>query len=365
MVSFFRSSRSGSSTQAPSSELISPTSSASHRLSSAPSFGGPFIPENGVFSPGLFSFHEGRGRARISPPPSPLCSSPPPVERRASEPVGIDNAASEQDRLPGYTLNASTPAQSQATAAPIPTYESALTQGISSPFFAGDRISDEWEDTYMREYFGSDDFRGERGGQPESHVNNTAGHGTESDEEEPLLPPQNARADRRFTFAGIDHRTPVSDGIVEPPVPETLSPPAGALLPPVYSPEVRTDELMLVSTAHLSPDHPASAFFNAISLNPSLFDGEEAASPVPLPIPSQTPDATGESNQVTGERSGVMTGGKKLNLTITSTNARRLNANNTGPLFIKIGRAGIVRGSIAVKGIDHAVGLEVAVSLSF
>lgn len=77
--------------------------------------------------------------------------------------MGIGNTASERDRLPGYTLNASTPAQSQATVAPIPTYESALTQGVSSPFFAGDRISDEWEDTYMREYFGQDDFHGERG----------------------------------------------------------------------------------------------------------------------------------------------------------------------------------------------------------
>ncbi|OXG21708.1 hypothetical protein C366_01391 [Cryptococcus neoformans Tu401-1] len=364
MVSFFRSSRSGSSSQAPSSELISPSSNASHRQLPVPSLGASLIPENGIFSPGLFSFHEGRGRARISPPPSPLSSSPPPVERRASEPVGIGNTASERDRLPGYTLNASTPAQSQATVAPIPTYESALTQGVSSPFFAGDRISDEWEDTYMREYFGQDDFHGERGEgeQPDTHVIDSAGHDSESDEDAPLLPPQHVLSDRRFTFAGIDtHRASVSDGIVEPPVLETQRPPAGAPLPPAYSPEVRRDELMLVSTAHLSPDHPASAFFNAISLNPSLFGGEETAGPVPLRIPSQTPDATGEINQVTNERPGLMTGGKKLNLTITSTNARRLNANNTGPLFLKLGRAEVVKGCIVVKGIDHAIGLEIAI----
>lgn len=60
-----------------------------------------------------------------------------------------------------------------------------------------------------------------------------------------------------------------------------------------------------------------------------------------------------------------MTGGKKLNLTITSTNARRLNANNTGPLFLKLGRAEVVKGCIVVKGIDHAIGLEIAVSLLF
>lgn len=367
MVSFFHSSRASSSTQAPSSEFVSSSSNATHRLSSVPSLGGTLIPENGIFSPGLFSFHEGRSRSRVSPPPSPLSSSPPPVGRRASELVGIDNAANEGDRLPRYTANALTPAQSQATVAPIPTYEAALTQGAFSPFFAGDRISDGWEDTYMREYFGLDNFHGENREveQPETNVNDSEVHDLGTDEDDPLLPRQNVLANRRFTFAGTDtHRTSASDGMVEPPVLETLSPPAGASLPPTYSQEVGRDELMLVSTAHLSPDHPASAFFNAISLIPSLSEGEEVAGPTPLRIPPQAPDAAGHSNQVICERSGMMIGSKKLNLTITSNNARRLNANGTGPLFIKIGRAGVIKGSVVVKGIDHAVGLDIKVSLS-
>ena len=114
--------------------------------------------------------------------------------------------------------------------------------------------------------------------------------------------------------------------------------PADAL--PSYSPHLARDELRLISTVHLDQNHPAAAFFSAMTA--SAITANPLASP---------PPATDEQS----------TGGKKLKLTLTSGGE---TVQGSGRLFVRMGRAGVVEGKIHVGKVDHATGLEVSVSPS-
>ena len=118
---------------------------------------------------------------------------------------------------------------------------------------------------------------------------------------------------------------------------ELPPPPANAL--PAYSAHLAHDELRLISSVHLDQNHPAAAFFSAIAT--SVTRGE--------PGSQGTQDAE------------VTTGTKKLRLTLTR-GGQRMNAHGgTGPVFVRLGRGGVIEGRIDVGKVDHAVGLEVAV----
>ncbi|KAK6903239.1 hypothetical protein I203_108504 [Kwoniella mangroviensis CBS 8507] len=176
----------------------------------------------------------------------------------------------------------------------------------------------------------------------------------EEDDDDPLIPRrrildshEHGQSYRRNTFSVFEasHQRPTvssnlstsldnRNGFVDLPIPTSE--------PPIYSPSLGRDELRLISTVHLSADHPASAYFNAI-----------AQSPPPPAGPSS-------SSNVAGGDSDISTGGKKLKLTLTR-GGRRMNANGTGPLYIKLGREDWVEGRIEVGKVDRAVGLEVAI----
>lgn len=40
-----------------------------------------------------------------------------------------------------------------------------------------------------------------------------------------------------------------------------------------------------------------------------------------------------------------------------------MNDNGTGPIFIRLGRGGVVEGRIDVGKVDHVIGLEASVSV--
>lgn len=120
---------------------------------------------------------------------------------------------------------------------------------------------------------------------------------------------------------------------------ELPPPPANAL--PAYTPHLAHDELRLISSVHLDQNHPAAAFFSAMT------------------------GSVNRANQA--ENDGLQTeemttGGKKLRVVITR-GGRRLNENGTGPLFVRLGRGGIVEGRVEVGKVDHAISLEASVSV--
>ena len=112
--------------------------------------------------------------------------------------------------------------------------------------------------------------------------------------------------------------------------------------PPIYSPHLACDELRLISTVHLDQNHPAAAFFSAMTAS--------ALSANPL---TSTPHEGAEQSS----------GGRKLKVFIKN-GGERLNSQRTGPLFVRLGRGGVVEGRIEVGKVDHATGLEVSVSAS-
>jgi hypothetical protein len=118
-------------------------------------------------------------------------------------------------------------------------------------------------------------------------------------------------------------------------------PPPNAL--PAYSAHLANDELRLISTVHLDQNHPAAAFFAALTAS-SIHATAEAPSDPQL-------DQTTE----------LSTGGKKLKLAL-SRGGYRASSNATGPVYVKIGRRGVIEGRIEVGKIDHGTTLEIAVS---
>jgi hypothetical protein len=118
-------------------------------------------------------------------------------------------------------------------------------------------------------------------------------------------------------------------------------PPPNAL--PAYSAHLANDELRLISTVHLDQNHPAAAFFAALTAS-SIHATAEAPSDPQL-------DQTTE----------LSTGGKKLKLTL-SRGGYRASSNANGPVYVKVGRRGVIEGRIEVGKIDHGTTLEIAVS---
>ena len=107
---------------------------------------------------------------------------------------------------------------------------------------------------------------------------------------------------------------------------------------PAYSPHLARDELRLISTVHLDQNHPSAAFFSMMTA--SAISANPLASPPPM----------------TDEQT---TGGKKMRVTITCGAERTDN----GPMFIRIGRGGVIEGKIQLGKVDHGTSLEVSVSL--
>lgn len=120
---------------------------------------------------------------------------------------------------------------------------------------------------------------------------------------------------------------------------ELPPPPANAL--PAYNAHLAHDELRLISSVHLDQNHPAAAFFSAMTSSVNRADQPE--------------------NQGL-QAEEMSTGGKKLRLTITR-GGQRMNDNGTGPIFIRLGRGGVVEGRIDVGKVDHVIGLEASVSV--
>lgn len=149
---------------------------------------------------------------------------------------------------------------------------------------------------------------------------------------------------RRATLAALPLHNPpppeVPNGITtfsQLPI-ELPPPPANAL--PAYNAHLAHDELRLISSVHLDQNHPAAAFFSAMTSSVNRGGGSSSEG-------AQTEEMT--------------TGGKKLKVTITR-GGRRLNENGTGPIFVRLGRGGTVEGRIDVGKVDYATALEVSVS---
>ncbi|WWD01089.1 hypothetical protein V866_008027 [Kwoniella sp. B9012] len=272
--------------------------------------------------------------------------------------VPIPTSASERwarPNLPSYAVSRAVEAN-----ADLPEYQDAVAVGPSSNNDEG------FLDRAAAEYFGTsstrhtDEFPRPASALPTEEFaldiseENVPSLEVEEDDDDPLIPRrrildshEHGQSYRRNTFSVFEasHQRPTvssnlsssldnRNGFVDLPIPTSE--------PPIYSPSLGRDELRLISTVHLSADHPASAYFNAI-----------AQSPPPSAGPSS-------STIVAGGDSDISTGGKKLKLILTR-GGRRLNANGTGPLYIKLGREDWVEGRIEIGKVDRAVGLEVAI----
>jgi hypothetical protein len=259
-------------------------------------------------------------------------SRPTPIREEDTErtsPVAIPIPAREI-LPPGYS-----PATPTSTA-PIPSYEAALGVSAQSPRALSGFIG------------GRPRRRSVLGASPGSGDSAIADD-EDTDEDDPLVPriirPSPALSlvplpTRRATFAAPPRTpspTPEQQGLLQLPV-EVPRPPANAL--PAYSPHLLRDELRLISAVHLDRTHPAAAFFNHIANSYNASGGTQ--------------------RQQTEEMS---TGSKKLKLTMTR-GAERMNANGTGPMFIRLPRGGDLAGRVEVGKADHATQLEVSVRLS-
>lgn len=223
--------------------------------------------------------------------------------------------------------------------APIPSYEAALGESSASPRALSGFMGGQTPTHNQRSMLGTS--TGSRGC--------AIADEEDTDEDDPLVPriirPSPALQlvplpQRRATFvasARPPSPTPDQDILLQLPV-EIPRPPANAL--PAYSPHLRRDELRLISAVHLDQTHPAAAFFNHIASNFNASGGMQR-------------DQTEE----------MLTGSKKLKLVLTR-GAERMNANGTGPIFIRLPRGGDLAGRIEVGKTDHATQLEVSVSES-
>lgn len=127
-------------------------------------------------------------------------------------------------------------------------------------------------------------------------------------------------------------------GLMDQPL--DLPPPPSAELP-AYNPHLARDELRLISAVHLDQNHPAAAYFTAVSSSVNRVDQ-----------PQETP-----------LHEDMSTGGKKVRV-VLNRGGERMNKNGTGPMYIRMGRRGRISGRIQVGKVDHATDLEVAVSLT-
>jgi hypothetical protein len=125
------------------------------------------------------------------------------------------------------------------------------------------------------------------------------------------------------------------------PIFQSLPHPTNGL--PAYSAHLAHDELRIISTVHLDQNHPSAAFFSALASS-SVHASTDAP---PDPQAEQPGEWT--------------TGGKKLRLSLTR-GGQRMTGNESGPVYVKVGRSGVIEGRIEVGKVDHATSLEVAVS---
>nr|XP_019013837.1 uncharacterized protein I206_01911 [Kwoniella pini CBS 10737]OCF52618.1 hypothetical protein I206_01911 [Kwoniella pini CBS 10737] len=298
-------------------------------------------------------------------------SIPIPNLRRSSEPISVERWA--RPSLPSYAVSRSPNNRDlDISNAPLPDYQDVVGTSSSpqTQSFENRRLLN----VATRDYFGTSPLdRGtptveesheesdetsledEIGEEDEDGTGEETGLGVEEDDDDPLIPRRrilDLQSVRRNTFSVPSSSYPrpepstlssslgqaatsLTQGYIDLPIPSSE--------PPLYSPSLGRDELRLISAVHLSADHPASAYFNAIAQSPP---------PPAGPLPSL-------SNS-TGSPSDVSTGNKKLRLTLTR-GGRRMNVNGTGPLYIKTGREDWIEGKIEVGKVDRAVGLEVAI----
>ncbi|WWC60810.1 uncharacterized protein I303_103386 [Kwoniella dejecticola CBS 10117] len=315
-------------------------------------------------------------------------SIPIPNLRRSSEPISAERWA--RPNIPSYavsrTATSSNTRSNDLSSAPLPNYQDAIASS-SSPTSQGQSYEDRrLLNAAARDYFGvsptdrtgpiaedsaengtsieedEDDDDGDGYGDGQNSTEEGEGLnidiGAENDgddDDDPLIPrrrildPQTARRNT-FSVPSASYPRPdtsalstslgqaatsLTEGYIDLPIP--------SFEPPIYSPSLGRDELRLISAIHLSADHPASAYFNAIAQSPP---------PPAGPLPSLANGA--------GSPTDVSTGNKKLRLTITR-GGRRMNVNGTGPLYIKAGREDWIEGRIDVGKVDRAVVLEIAI----
>lgn len=122
---------------------------------------------------------------------------------------------------------------------------------------------------------------------------------------------------------------------------QPLPPPISLL--PAYSAHLAPEEIRLISTVHQDESHPSQAFFTALAN--SLVHA--------MPTPADDPQ-----REQPGE---LQTGGRKMRLVLTRGGIR-MNQNQTGPMYVKLGRGGRIEGRIEVGRVDYATSLEVSVS---
>jgi hypothetical protein len=118
-------------------------------------------------------------------------------------------------------------------------------------------------------------------------------------------------------------------------------PPALSLLPP-YNAHLAPQEIRLISTVHLDQAHPSQSFFTALA------NSLVHASPVAADDPQRE------------QPQDYTTGGRKMKLTLTK-GGYRMNANATGPLYVKVGRGGRIEGRVEIGKVDYASSVEVSV----
>ena len=111
--------------------------------------------------------------------------------------------------------------------------------------------------------------------------------------------------------------------------------------PPGYSAHLAQDELRLISTVHLDQNHPAAALFSQMT----------SAVLSPLQTESDSPSSPPAEEII---------GGKKCRMIIT-TGVEHINANGSGPAFMRLRRGSKVEGRIEIGNVDHVTGLEIAV----
>ncbi|KAK8869558.1 hypothetical protein IAR55_000125 [Kwoniella newhampshirensis] len=269
--------------------------------------------------------------------------------RRQSEPV-VRSTQTSTAPPPDYAVSPQSQARGSAlsnphSSVPIPTYETALSQ--SPPVRESPATSD--GERWMRDYFGSSSSQSQGALPPVEDVEVEMDEVEEDDDDDPLSPRppgprHNLHMARRYTVGAIPTEQEDDDDPMggfssslgaRSNVVQMLPPTA---LPPAYSSDLAHDELRLISSVHLSSDHPASAFFHAITSPPPANDGLPAS-------PEQT---------------NLTIGRKKLKLTLTR-GGERTNPNGTGPMFIRAGRGGAVEGTIEIGNVEHATDLEISI----
>lgn len=237
---------------------------------------------------------------------------------------------------------------------PIPSYEDALSQSADS------------DGASRRESVGSKERRADGAyldSCPPAMQEDVFedDQGVDDDGDDSLIPRRvrtapdpNIVPSRRNTFAAISpdslptpQNEPAASTSLPSPSPAPApygrppSPAANAL--PAYSPHLANDELSLISTVRRDLNHPSAAFFSALA---SSFVHSTAEPPTD-PQPDQPVEWS--------------TGGKKLRVTFTR-GGYRMNANGTPPVYVKVGRRGVIEGRVEVGKVDHGTTLELAVS---